>query len=253
MTKPPPQQPPLVLDDVDLRSAALRDLTLTVATGEALVVFGPDGSGKSSLIRLCAGLVAPDAGRVLLFGCDVAALARPALAALHRRTGVVFENGALVGQLSVAENVALPLAYRGELSREDRADRVRRCLDEVGMMDLAEREPARLSPAERRRAALARALVFDPELLMLDDPTKGLDSHAAAEMVGLLVRLRERTRATILVASGDVRGLKVLASRVAVLRGGVLTGPGLSSELRDSREDRWLESALGPAPPKQRR
>lgn len=233
---------------LELRSAgapigargALRDLSLRVEREEVFVVLGPNGCGKSTLLRLCTGLARASEGQVLLFGREVSALRAAELEGVRRRTGVVFEDGALAESLTLAENVALPLVYRGGLPAAERRERVDACLAAVGLAEDAARRPSELSLGERKRAAFARALALEPELLLLDDPTSDLDTHAAAEVVRLVLALRERTRATFFIVSNDVLRFTRAADRVAVLFGGTFTTVGAPRDVMHTDSDPWL-------------
>ncbi len=218
--------------------AKLRGLDLEVGSGEVAMIIGPNGCGKSTLLQLCLGLVEPTAGEVLLFDRPLGAVSTGERRRLLRSVGFVFEEHALLASATVLENLSLPLAYAGESPRRAVA-RADHCLRLVGLETDGGRYPDELSPGHRKRAALARAIVGSPRLLLLDEPTGGLDSLQAAETVGLVLSIREQTGAACVVASNDATRFLRVADRVAVLHGGRFTTQGSPAEVLDS-DDPWL-------------
>jgi ABC-type lipoprotein export system ATPase subunit len=189
---------------------ALRDVSGRIDVGGVTVVTGPSGSGKSTLLRLIAGLDRPDAGRVVLFGQDLADLDREALAAVRsRETGIAEQARGLIPFLDVRENVELAYALRGEPA--DPAGTAT-LLDRVGIGSLATRRPADLSAGERTRAAIARALVTRPRLLLLDEPTATLDRVNAAHVGALLAELGREL--TVVVATHDPALIAIATARI---------------------------------------
>jgi len=168
----------------------LRGISLELASGENVAVMGPSGSGKSTLLNILGTLEAPTSGRVLLDGQDTATLNEPALAALrNRQIGFVFQDHHLLPQCSVLENVLLPTIAHGAATPAV-MDRARDLVARVGLADRADHRPAELSGGERQRAALARALIHTPVLLLADEPTGNLDRTSAAKIAELLLQLQ---------------------------------------------------------------
>ncbi|KAF0241118.1 MAG: putative ABC transport system ATP-binding [Planctomycetota bacterium] len=223
----------------DAPTRSLRDLSLAVAAGEICVVLGPNGSGKSTVLRLCIGLVEPLRGEVRLCGEALTGSRGAAREALRRQVGYVFQEGALLEGLTARENVALPLAYGGRLGAADRRARVEECLRLVGMEGAAERYASALSLGERKRVSMARAIAGRPRLLLLDDPTAGLDSLQSAETVALIRTIRRETGAAFLIVSNDATRFLRWANRVAILHGGAFTSVGEPHEVMNS-SDPWL-------------
>lgn len=224
-------------------SARFHDLSVSVEPGEIFVVLGPNGCGKSTFLRLCIGLIAPTAGTIRVLGEDLNALRGSRRERVRRDVGYVFQEGALLESLSVRENVALPLAYAGDLKPSERRERVQQCLELVGMQDDAERRASGLSLGKRKRAAMARAIAARPKLLLLDDPTSGLDSLQAYETVSLIRSLQRDTGATCVVVSNDATRFLKTAGRVAILYKGTFTTVGRPHEVMGS-EDPWLKEVF---------
>ncbi|MEV7176197.1 ABC transporter ATP-binding protein [Kitasatospora sp. NPDC093679] len=200
---------------------AVRGVDLTVGRGEFVAVTGPSGAGKSTLLHLLAGLRRPDAGEIHLDGRRVDTLREADWAVLRRRRiGIVFQTGNLVSDLTVADNVELPALLAGHSARTAR-ERREELLADLGLADRADAAPGDLSGGERQRAALARALVNDPDLLFADEPTGSLDSRSAREVLALLTRHHAKGR-TIVLVTHDAR-VAGSADRVVSLFDGLIT------------------------------
>jgi cell division transport system ATP-binding protein len=197
---------------------ALSDLSFQVASGEAVLVSGSPGAGKSTLIRLAAGEERPSQGRLLVDGDDAGRLGRRRLAGLRRRLGLLLAEPRLLADRSALDNVALVPRARGASRRAARLAALA-ALRETGLSARATAWPAELTSAEHRRLCLARALVGTPRLLLADEPTAGLDATAASEIVTLLRQARGRG-ITLLVASGSADLAPALGARSLTLAGG---------------------------------
>lgn len=195
-----------------------RDLDLTVEAGEMLAIIGSSGSGKTTLLRLMLGLEVPAAGEIRVFGNPLGRCAQSELEHVRYRWGVLFQQGALFSALTVLDNVALPLRELRSVPREMIRPLVLLKLAQVGLQpDDANKMPAELSGGMIKRAALARALILDPELLFLDEPTAGLDPESSKQFVALIRTLRRELNLTVVMVTHDVDTLIALADRVAVL------------------------------------
>jgi phospholipid/cholesterol/gamma-HCH transport system ATP-binding protein len=193
-------------------------LDLDAYRGEILGVVGGSGAGKSVLLRAIVGLNRRAAGRIEVLGQDVAALSERELMALQQRWGVLFQNGALFSGLTVAENVAVPLKEHRGLSPTLIAEISALKIALVGLPpDAGAKYPAQLSGGMRKRAALARALALDPEILFLDEPTAGLDPIAAAGFDELISSLRSSLGLTVFMVTHDLDSLEAICDRIAVL------------------------------------
>jgi len=200
------------------RSLTILDgITLDVAAGEVLAITGPSGSGKSTLLGLVAGLDRPSGGSIVVAGIDITRLDEDALARFRRQTlGYVFQSYHLIPTLTAVENVAVPLEIAGAPNALARA---RALLDDVGLGDRAHHYPVQLSGGEQQRAALARAVALEPGLLLADEPTGNLDSATGIRIIELLLELKRRRGATLVLVTHD-EALARHADRVVVLRDG---------------------------------
>src|SRR5213592_1918750 len=179
------------------------DLSLDIASGSFTALMGPSGSGKSTLLNLIAGLDKPTRGSVRVGGADVSAMSAGQLAAWRARNiGFVFQSFNLLPVLTAYQNVELPLLLTN-LSKKDRAERVRLALDVVGLSDRADHYPRQLSGGQEQRTAIARAIVADPTVMLLDEPTGQLDAKSSQEVLALLQRLNNEFNKTIIIVTHD--------------------------------------------------
>jgi phospholipid/cholesterol/gamma-HCH transport system ATP-binding protein len=224
-----------------------RDISLTVNRGEVFAIAGGNGCGKSTLMREIVGLQDPTSGMIRLFGIESRHLREERLREIHRRFGVMYQQGALFSSLTLAENVAAPLKEHTRLSPEVIHDIVALKIASVGLpADSATKYPNELSGGMRRRAALARAIVMDPELLFLDEPTAGLDPIIAAAFDELVLRLKALLGLTVVMVTHDLDSLWRIADRVAVLGNGVILGIGRMQDLSRSDDPLLREYFHGP-------
>ena len=198
--------------------AALRDVSLEIAAGESVAVMGPSGSGKSTLLGILGCLDRPTRGHYLLDGREVSSLDDAELSALrNRRIGFVFQSFHLIPQLTVEENVETPLLY-GRVPEREWRSRVHACLEKVGLDHRSTHRPSELSGGEAQRAAIARALVTEPAVLLADEPTGNLDSATGEEVAEVLWGLQREGRTVVVVTHNE--SLAARAQRVVRLRDG---------------------------------
>jgi len=193
------------------------DLNFEVRAAEVLAIIGGSGCGKSTLLRSLVGLDAPTAGHVRYGGTDLQAASPAELAAVRRGFGVMFQAGALWSSMTVGENVMLPMEMFTKASAEERTQRARKHLADVGLADAFDLDPSALSGGMRKRAAIARALALDPPLLFLDEPSAGLDPPTSAQLDTLLMSLRDGQGMAIVLVTHELDSVFAIADRVLFL------------------------------------
>ena len=213
----------------------LNGVSLAVGRGETLAVLGRSGTGKSVLLRLIIGLERPDSGSVRIHGQDIAGLALDHKGEVRKKMGFLFQHSALYDSLTVEQNVAFPLLHhKKEMSKSELGDRVRALLAEVGMEDALAKMPSDISGGMQKRVGLARALALEPDILLLDEPTAGLDPISSAEIDDLILKLQEEHHMASIVVTHDLHSAKTIASRLALLDGGDVVIEGSFEELQKS-------------------
>jgi phospholipid/cholesterol/gamma-HCH transport system ATP-binding protein len=213
----------------------LNGISLGVSRGETLAVLGRSGTGKSVLLRLIIGLEKPDSGSVCIHGQDIAGLALDRMGEIRKKMGFLFQSAALYDSLTVAENVAFPLRHhRRQMSKSERADRVTQLLAEVGLEGDLEKMPSDISGGMQKRVGLARALALDPEILLLDEPTAGLDPISSGEINELILKLQRERRMASIVVTHDLHSARTIAGRLALLNEGNVVIEGTFDELQQS-------------------
>ena len=217
--------------------AIFKGLNLRVRRGAITAVMGPSGTGKTTLLRLIMGQIVAQSGQVSVFGQQVASLERGALYKLRQRVGLLFQNGALLTDLSVFENVAFPLREHAELPEAVLRELVLMKLQAVGLRGAAELMPAELSGGMARRVALARAIVMDPEVLIYDEPFVGLDPISMGVIVRLIQSLNRLLGITSIVVSHDVREISAIAHYSYLLSEGKVVAEGSPAELNREQKD----------------
>jgi phospholipid/cholesterol/gamma-HCH transport system ATP-binding protein len=223
------------------------DVSFTIHRGEVFAIAGGNGCGKSTLMREIVGLQTPTSGSTRLFGMDSRSLHDGHQQEIHRRFGVMFQQGALFSSLTLAENVAAPLKEHTELGSDLIHDIVALKIASVGLpADSAGKYPNELSGGMRRRAALARAIVMDPELLILDEPTAGLDPIIAAGFDELVLQLKALLGLTVVIVTHDLDSLWRISDRVVLLGNGAILGIGTMQELSRSNDSMIREYFHGP-------
>ena len=215
----------------------LRDVSFQVRAGEALCILGRSGTGKSVTLKLIISLLKPEQGQIWIEGEDITGLHARDLSRVRRKMGFLFQGAALFDSLTLYENLALPLL---RLTRKTPAEIdaiIDRVLRDVGLGDDRQRMPSELSGGMRKRAGLARALVLEPRILLVDEPSSGLDRITASEIDELLLRQKVEHRTTLIVVTHDVRGARRIADRIAVLNQGRLIADGTVEEVQHSENE----------------
>jgi phospholipid/cholesterol/gamma-HCH transport system ATP-binding protein len=213
----------------------LNGVSLSVDRGETLAVLGRSGTGKSVLLRLIIGLEKPDSGSVCIHGHDLSGLALDRMGEIRKKMGFLFQSAALYDSLTVAGNVAFPLEHhRRDMSKAERADRVRKLLGEVGMEGDVDKMPSDISGGMQKRVGLARALALEPDILLLDEPTAGLDPISSGEIDELILKLQRERHMASIVVTHDLHSARTIANRLALLDQGKVVIEGSFEDLQQS-------------------
>jgi phospholipid/cholesterol/gamma-HCH transport system ATP-binding protein len=216
----------------------LHGISFEIPAGETFVILGGSGSGKSTLLRTLVGLEHPSGGEIWISGKNMATISRAERDEILKKMGMSFQQGALFGSMTVGENVALPLREHTELDESTIEIVVRLKLDQVGLSGFDNYMPAQLSGGMRKRAAIARALAMDPEILFFDEPSAGLDPIIAAGIDELILKLKKAFRMTIVVVTHELASAFLIADRMILIDKGVIVANGTTAELRASKHPR---------------
>ena len=239
MTQTEPHNPPVVVKGLRKsfgEQRVLNGVDLTVAKGETVAVMGRSGTGKSVLLKLLVGLQAPDVGSISIQGEEITSLGIDRLNEIRKKVGFLFQQAALYDSLTVEENVAFPLSRHSQLSATERKDRVDELLKSVDMQEGLQKLPSEISGGMQKRVGLARALALDPEILLFDEPTAGLDPITAREIGDLIVKLQRERQVSSIVVTHDVQSAKVFSDRMLFMKEGTVVAEGTFDELQDSGE-----------------
>jgi phospholipid/cholesterol/gamma-HCH transport system ATP-binding protein len=214
--------------------AVLKEISFGIAAGTAFVLLGRSGTGKSVTLKMMCGLLAPDAGAVTVGGQDVAKLGRNELAAARRHIGFLFQSAALFDSISVGENVAFPLRRHSRKGDAEIREEAHSLLERVGLGEEYDSMPADLSGGMRKRAGLARALAVSPSILLVDEPSAGLDPITSMEIDRLLIDIKTSGKVTLAVVTHNIPSARRIADRLAFLDEGRLLAEGTAEELEQS-------------------
>ena len=212
----------------------LDHVTLTIQTGETMVIIGRSGCGKSVLLKHIIGLMKPDGGAVVIDGVDVAQRSGRALDQLRLKFGMLFQGAALFDSMTVFENVAFPLQEHTTMTSEAIRQRVHECLQLVGLEGVDDLSPSEISGGMRKRVGLARALAMNPEIVLYDEPTTGIDPIMGDIINDLIIALRDRLKVTSVVVTHDMRSAYKVADHIAMLYNGSIVEVGAPDEIRHS-------------------
>jgi len=215
----------------------LNGVSLEVEKGELLALIGRSGYGKSVLLKHVAGLLRPDRGRVLVEGQDMCRLRGRELTRVRDRLGFLFQSGALFDSMTILDNVAFPLREKTRLSEREIRERVRLELDQVGLVGSEEKYPSQISGGMVKRASLARALIEDPEIMLIDEPTTGLDPLTGQTILNLIDACHERLRFSGIVVTHEVPKIFEIVNKVVMLHEGRVLFLGTPEEILSSEED----------------
>jgi phospholipid/cholesterol/gamma-HCH transport system ATP-binding protein len=216
----------------------LHGISFDVQRGETLVILGGSGSGKSTLLRTLVGLETPTSGEIWLKGKNIAAISAAEMDEIRKKVGMSFQGGALFGSMSVGENVALPLREHTKLEDSTIEIILRLKLDQVGLAGFENYMPSQLSGGMKKRAAVARAMAMDPEILFFDEPSAGLDPIIAAGVDQLILDLKKAFHMTIVVVTHELASAFLIADRMVLIDKGNVVAIGTTAEMRSSTHPR---------------
>lgn len=216
----------------------LNGVNIDIRRGETTVILGGSGCGKSTLLRHIIGLRKPESGRIIVKGQDIILLNDDELSKLLRKVGVVFQSSALFNSISVGDNVALPLREHTKLEESTIQIMTKIKLDMVGLAGFESFMPSELSGGMKKRAAFARAISMDPEILFCDEPSAGLDPIVAAGLDQLILKLKKALKMTIVVVTHEMASMYTIADRVIMLHGGEVIFSGTQEEFKASDHPR---------------
>jgi phospholipid/cholesterol/gamma-HCH transport system ATP-binding protein len=214
--------------------AVLKNVSFSVAAGTTFVLLGRSGTGKSVTLKLICGLLKPDSGSVIVNGQDITGLEGNDLAATRKRMGFLFQSAALFDSISVGENVAFPLRRHTRKSNAEIRRRAQSILETLGLGKEYDSMPSQLSGGMQKRAGLARALAMDPSLLLVDEPSAGLDPITSTEIDELLIDIKTNRHTTMVVVTHNIQSARRIADRMAFLDDGHLLAEGTVDELAHS-------------------
>ncbi len=216
----------------------LHGITFDVKRGETLVILGGSGSGKSTLLRTLVGLEKASSGEIWIKGKNIAAIPDSEMDEIRKKIGMSFQGGALFGSMTVGENVALPLREHTKLEDSTIEIMLRLKLEQVGLEGFEYYMPSQLSGGMKKRAAVARALAMDPEILFFDEPSAGLDPIIAAGIDQLILELKQAFRMTIIVVTHELASAYLIADRMVLIDKGHVVAIGTTAEMRASTQPR---------------
>jgi phospholipid/cholesterol/gamma-HCH transport system ATP-binding protein len=224
----------------------LADVNLHVYAGETLVIIGRSGVGKSTILKLMAGLAMPDSGEVWIEGEEICHLKEDELNELRKKMGVVFQYAALFDSLTVFENIAFRLLRDFKMTRAAAAEVVRQKLELVGLKDdLLDLKPAQLSGGMRKRVGLARAIAVNPEIILYDEPTSGLDPVTSEAINDLILDMQKKLKMTSVVVTHDMHSAYKVANRIAMIYDGKIIGIGTPDEVKKSQDPYIVQFVTG--------
>ena len=225
----------------------LKNFSLEIQTGETLVILGRSGVGKSVFLKHIIGIEKPDDGTLEIDGINISDLSGPDLYKAIRHTGMLFQSGALFDSLNVFENTAFYLTQHDKLTSEEVRERVKTALEMVGLKDIEKKMPSELSGGMKKRVALARLIVYRPQILLYDEPTTGLDPIHSMQINELILKTQQELQATSVVVTHDMASAMKVGDRIALLHEGQVIFVGSKDEFANSDNEmlrKFIENAI---------
>jgi len=227
----------------------LEGVSLRIEKGESVVIIGRSGGGKSVLLKLLIGLIEPDAGQVLIEGENIVPMNERQLLHVRRKFGMLFQSAALFDSMNVAENVAFAFRRERSLPAQEVARKVGEVLELVDLPGIEEKKPSELSGGMRKRVGLARAIIYQPQIVLYDEPTTGLDPVVSDSIDQLILRVRDRLDVTTVVVTHDMRSARRLGQRILMLHDRKIYAAGTPDEIFNSKDPivrRFIEGVSDP-------
>lgn len=219
------------------KNEILKDINLKINRGETIVTLGKSGTGKSVTLKCIVGLIKPDSGTVKVLGKNIPELSYEELQYMRKKIGFVFQSGALYDSMSVRENLQFPLLRNTDLKNEDIDKKVEEVLKDVGLIQAIDKMPSELSGGMKKRIGVARTIIMNPEIMLWDEPTTGLDPETTRDISHLIVRMQRKYKVSSIVVTHDMICAKIVANRIVVLKDGTYTESGTYDELERSDDD----------------
>ncbi len=215
----------------------LKDVNLKVKKGETVVLLGKSGTGKSVILKCIIGLEQQTSGKIKVFGKEFIELKEDEENVFRRKIGFLFQSGALYDSMTVRQNLEFPVIRQPDYKKEDLTSRVEEALNNVGLLDAIDKFPSELSGGMKKRIALARTLMLNPEIILYDEPTTGLDPVTSNEISHLILDMQKKLNVTSLIVTHDMPCTHLVADRIVVLKEGKFTAEGTYEELAKSEDD----------------
>lgn len=234
------QEPVLELTDIKKtfgKNTVLREINLSLKKGETVVILGRSGTGKSVVLKIIIGLIHPDTGTVEAFGKEYLNLPEDEENKIRIKIGFLFQGGALYDSMTVRENLQFPIQRQPNYKKEDLTPKVEEMLSNVGLSNAIDKMPSELSGGMQKRIGLARTLMLDPEIILYDEPTTGLDPVTSNEISHLILDMQKKFNVTSLIVTHDMPCAKLVANRIVVLKDGRFAAEGTYEELEKSDDE----------------
>lgn len=219
------------------KTEILKDINLQVESGETVVTLGKSGTGKSVTLKCIVGLIRPDSGTVKVLGKDIPELSYEELQHIRKKIGFVFQSGALYDSMTVRQNLEFPMVRNSKMTPQQINQRIEEVLNDVGLLSAIDKMPSELSGGMRKRIGVARTIVLNPEIMLWDEPTTGLDPETTRDISHLIVKMQQKYKVSSIVVTHDMICAKIVANRIVVLKNGTYTESGTYDELENSQDD----------------
>ncbi|MFZ1321444.1 MAG: ATP-binding cassette domain-containing protein [Ignavibacteria bacterium] len=231
-----------VLEITDLKKSfgnftVLKDINISIKKGESVVLLGKSGTGKSVILQCIIGLLYPTHGTIKVFNSDFSTLPEDQKNKIRRRIGFLFQSGALYDSMTVRQNLAFPVIRQPDYKKNDLSEKITETLENVCLADAIDKMPSELSGGMKKRIGLARTLMLDPEIILYDEPTTGLDPVTSNEISKLILDMQKKFDVTSLIVTHDMACAKLVADRIIVLKDGTIAAAGSYDELAKSDDE----------------